>query len=223
MRLVDFYIPAILYSHEVAELAVDAQADVETISLKFDQFYQQARMDSEEAGFDFDTFQDAWYAVVAYVDEKLLTTKWAGQRKWMKYALQRKYFQTTNAGADFYTRLNTLNKHGDGRSIREVFLLCLGLGFKGKFYPPADRPKLESVREFNMGLLLPDEAKTNLEDSILFRSAFSKEQLEARDPKRRMTFVPFLVGLPITVVGGFFMYYAVQIRNALNDLVNLVN
>ncbi len=223
MRLVDLFIPAILFTRDTVETITESQMDVENLALKYDQFYQKGKMDAEDLGFESEIFDQAWYAVAAYVDEKLLTSKWSERRAWFKHSLQRKYFQTTQAGAEFYDRLNSLNRHGDDKSVREVFLLCLGLGFKGKYFPPSDRPKLESVREFNMGLLLPDEAQTNLENTVLFRSAFSKEQLEGRESKKRMNLIPMLLFLPMAILGGSFMYYAFQIRDALNSLVNLVN
>jgi len=223
MRLVDLYIPAILYARNLVENIADSDIGVEEVHLQLEQHYLGGRHNATDAGIEHPVYDSGWFPVVAYIDELLLTSKWPQRRFWQKDSLQRKYFNTTNAGSEFFERLNLLNKHGEDRTVREVFLLCMGLGFKGKYYYPGDRPKLEAVREFNMGLLLPDEAQKNLEQSVLFRGAFSKEQLAHREQKKRLSLIPFLVGFPIVVIGGSFVYYAVQIRTVLNELVKLVS
>lgn len=222
MRLVDCYIPAILFTRQAAQDLDNNVPDVEALRTRYQQFHEELTDSAEENGFSRDSIMEGWLAFCAYADEILLVTQWHGRGDWQRQPLQRLYFNTTNAGDEFYNRLNQLNKHGEDRSVREVYLLCLGLGFKGRYFDPQDRPQLESARGFNLSLLLPEEAQHNLDQSMLFRTAYSNEQRAAHDRKRRMSLIPFVVALPTLFILGVFLFYASQIQSRLENLITLV-
>ena len=87
----------------------------------------------------------AQYALVALLDEIVLSSSWPAREEWTSRPLQLKYFNDVTAGEGFYTRLDELRGTKDrGRlDVLEVFATCLGLGFKGKF---ADPEKMENPR-----------------------------------------------------------------------------
>ncbi len=223
MRLVDFYVPALLFTRQTARTLNTSDLPADQLREHFDRLYQSLTERAEEAGFSLDSVREGWFAVCAYIDEVLLTSQWPDRSAWQQASLQRSHFNTTNAGAEFYDRLNLLSKHGDDRSVREIFLLCLGLGFKGRYFDPEDRPKLENARGFNLALLLPEEAQHNLDQSILFRTAFSEQELAAKERKRRANLIPYVVAVPALFILGVFLWYASQIRELIVELLNLVS
>lgn len=223
MRLVDCFVPVLLFARQTIKSPALNEQDAETLKAYFKQAYARLSSDAEQDGYTLDSIQEAWFAVCAYIDELLLTSAWVGRADWQRQPLQRDYFNTTNAGAEFYDRLNQLNKHGDDRNVREVFLLVLGLGFKGRYFDPEDRPELEAARGFNLSLLLPEEAQRNLDQSVLFRDAYSAEQLAARDLKRRANLIPYVIALPTVFIIGVFFFYANQIRALVANLISLVS
>jgi type VI protein secretion system component VasF len=99
----------------------------------------------------------------------------------------------------------------------------MGLGFKGRYFDPEDRPQLENARGFNLSLLLPEEAQHNLDQSVLFRSAFSDQALAAKEHKRRANLIPYVIAVPVLSVLGVFLWYASQIRGLIVELLNLVS
>lgn len=223
MRLVDFYVPALLFTRQTVRALNNSDTTAEVLGERFDQLYSSLTDRAVEAGFGIESVREGWFAVCAYVDETLLTSQWTDRIAWQQMPLQRTHFNTTNAGAEFYERLNLLSKHGDDRGVREIFLLCLGLGFKGQYYDPADRPQLENARGFNLSLLLPEEAQHNLDQSVLFRSAFSEQELAAKERRRRANLIPYVVAVPTLVILGVFLWYASQIQGLIVELLRLVS
>jgi type IV/VI secretion system ImpK/VasF family protein len=91
-------------------------------------------------------YQEACFAVVAWADETILKhSTWKHHPEWNAFPLQLEYFQTRNAGEEFFERLERLRP--EQKDIREVYYLCLGLGFSGRyFFGMEDELKLNHIR-----------------------------------------------------------------------------
>ncbi len=77
---------------------------------------------------------DAMYALVALVDETVLSTPGACRDYWLSRPLQLDYFGHNIAGEEFYRRLDRiLVEFEKNRDVAEVYYLCLSLGFEGKY------------------------------------------------------------------------------------------
>lgn len=223
MRIVDCFTDVLLFTRkfcrgEIEEMSVDqVRAQLENLF--------QASQDMAEANGMIDQFyQSAKYPVVALVDEMLQTSSWVEKSAWSKNPLQRIYFDTTNAGADFYNRLNVLNKFGPDRDIREVFALALGLGFRGKFFRGEDRKKYEEIKAFNLSLLLPDEAQRNIDSATLFPFAYKGHDSENKNPyKSRFSIYPIIFGVPIVVLILMIGFYHFNITSTLDQIQAMVN
>jgi type VI secretion system protein ImpK len=91
-------------------------------------------------------YQDAAFAVVAWADETILKhSSWTHHAEWNTLPLQLEYFQTRNAGEEFFERLERLRP--EQKSIRDVYYVCLGLGFSGRYFLGLeDELKLNQIR-----------------------------------------------------------------------------
>jgi type IV/VI secretion system ImpK/VasF family protein len=91
-------------------------------------------------------YQDACFAVVAWADETILKhASWKHHHEWNALPLQVEYFQTRNAGEEFFERLEQLR--AEQKAVREVYYLCLGLGFSGQYFlGMEDELKLNHIR-----------------------------------------------------------------------------
>lgn len=223
MRLVDSYIDALLSVRSLAtSLTPESATDAQTLKDKFILLLDQAQLHSRQNGFAPGTVNAALFPVIAYVDEMILTSQWNEKATWQKDSLQRHYFNTTNAGQEFFERLNQLNRQGEDRSIREVYLLCLGLGFKGQYFMPSDRPKLEEIRVFNLDLLLPEDANVRLEKATLFEDAYQEHVREGRRRNSRLDLTPYFIATPFIIVISVFIGYALQINTWMTQILDLV-
>ncbi len=222
MRLVDFFIDPILKLRELLPALDHSEQEHEPVKKLFVDMLIQAQSAGIKAGFDKETMESALFPVVAYIDESLMTSKWSQRLVWQKSSLQREFYQTTNAGRAFYDRLNKLNRQGNDRSVREVYLLCLGLGFKGQYYSPQDRPKIEEIRVFNLDLLLPQDANKKFEKSTLFADAYAEGQQGNGGKRSRINLTPFIVAIPIVTVTVVLGIYATNIGSGISSIMDLV-
>jgi len=123
-----------------------------------------------QGGFSHDDYDQARFAVCAWVDEALLNSPWEERNRWLKDQLQRCFYNTTDAGEEFFDRLNALGLHQ--REVREVFYLCLAIGFIGCFCHPGDEYQLEQIKTANLKLLLGSSVGLpSLERTDLFPEA----------------------------------------------------
>ena len=223
MRLVDFYIDVLLTTRQlVPMLTAESEQDINEIKKSLTLLLDKSRENIMAKGLSEYQALNALFPIVSYVDEMILTSKWRNKSKWQQHSLQRHYFDTTNAGREFFERLNKLNREGEDRSIREVFLLCLGLGYKGQYFMPDDRPKLAEIRIFNLDLLLPEDANQTLEKTQLFEQAYQATIREGRQATSRTNLIPFFTAAPILVILGVFVFYALQINDWLAQIMGLV-
>lgn len=96
----------------------------------------QADAATRQAGFPADFAKLATYAVVALLDESILNSPGPLRGEWVGYPLQQELFGENVAGENFYLQLRDLLARPDSDDlgdILELFLLCLLLGFKGRY------------------------------------------------------------------------------------------
>ena len=119
--------------------------DAKSLERRIDGMFATLDRRAKDAEVDAAQVKIAQYALVALLDEIVLSSDWPAREEWSSRPLQLKYFNDVTAGEGFYTRLDELRGTKDrGRlDVLEVFATCLGLGFKGKF---ADPEKMENPR-----------------------------------------------------------------------------
>lgn len=222
MRIVDCFTDVILHARKFVRQQGD-KAGVEELRSELRGLLEASRQSAIDHGIPTDMHEAAMFAVVAYIDELLLCSDWKMRGEWQHQPLQRIYFDTTSAGAEFYDRLNELNKFGPDRDVREVFALCLGLGFRGKYFRGEDRKAYEDAKAFNLSLLLPDEAQRNIDSATLFPFAYKgHSDAEKAGFKPRLSVYPILIGVPVVVVLVMALVYSYCMSGMLQQLEALV-
>ncbi len=95
----------------------------------------------EAADARADELDEARFALVAWLDEVILRSDWAGRDEWAAEPLQLRLFRTNRAGNEFYDHLRALRP--EQMRAREIYLLVLALGFEGQYHEqPAERRAL---------------------------------------------------------------------------------
>ncbi len=222
MRIVDCFTAAILTARKLAR-GENPDRTADEMRQEFKKLFNESESIAKEHGHSDDVIEAAKFAIIAYIDELLLCSNWPHRSQWQLQSLQRTYFNTTNAGSDFYQRLNELNKFGPDRELREVYALCLGLGFKGKYFRGEDRKKYEEIKSFNLALLLPDEAVNNIDDTVLFPSAYKASDVDEKGGfKSRINIYPYVVGGPILLITALAFIYHLYIGDVLDQIQSLI-
>jgi type VI secretion system protein ImpK len=74
---------------------------------------------------------EARYAIVAFIDERILQSNWPGRTEWMSSPLQLQLYREYTAGENFFARMRALLNRTAPSPALEVYYLCLALGFSG--------------------------------------------------------------------------------------------
>ncbi len=89
-------------------------------------------MRCREAGIPDGETAEARYAVVAFIDDRVLKeSAWSGRAEWMNNPLQLQFFREYAAGENFFGRMRALAQRGGPFWALEAYYLCIALGFVG--------------------------------------------------------------------------------------------
>ena len=108
---------------------------------------QEVEQVAVAAGYDVRDVRDTHYAVVAFLDSVVLHSKDPVRAEWERKTLQEELFGKSDAGVVFFEKLDHFRSRRDSRQLAdivEVYLLCLLLGFEGR-YSGAARGELDGI------------------------------------------------------------------------------
>lgn len=88
---------------------------------------------AREAGVAEADIAEARYAMVAFIDEQILKSSWAGRAEWMNQPLQLLMYREYTAGENFFARMRGLLEQGKRPAALQAYYLCLTLGFRGAY------------------------------------------------------------------------------------------
>ena len=114
---------------------------------------QEVERAAAAAGYDGSDVRDTHFAVVAFLDSVMLHMNDAVKHDWERQTLQEELFGQTDAGVVFFEKLEQFRSRRDSEQladILEVYLLCLLLGFEGRYSGPRGS-ELDGVIERTRG------------------------------------------------------------------------
>jgi type VI secretion system protein ImpK len=161
-------------------------------------------------GFSREDADLARFAVFAWIDEMILKSQWKERRRWVSEKLQYVYFDTGDAGEVFFERLNKLGPHQ--MEVREIYYLCLSLGFMGRYVDDGDRLLLEPLKSSNLKLLMGNAfGPPSLGKGHLFPEAYRTNDVQSiPESAGRGRFTPlmlFCIGFPAALYVALFFIY----------------
>ena len=130
--------------------------DVDGFLLQVDQALKRLEDETVSAGWDSDQFGSIRYALCAYFDECLLHTGGSRIRDRLHAcSLEARYSDDYLAGHGFFERLNHARTDvQQNRHVLEVYLLCLTLGFKGRYRERQPQERQQLIEELQRELEL---------------------------------------------------------------------
>lgn len=223
MRLSDCFIELMAYVALVIRRDGSGSVAFEQVDTDIRRLITESEVLCQTGGFPSVDYDLARFAVFAWIDETVLSSTWDGKKQWMGEQLQRRYYHTTDAGKLFFERLNTIGPHQ--MDVREVYYLCLAMGFTGQYCNPGDDYLLEQLRLSNLKLLtgssmgLPD-----LRRGTLFPDAYAPEgglPAAITPPARRFSaFTLVCAGAPVLFYGILFLVYRFILGHMGQTLIN---
>lgn len=225
MRLSDCFMEIIAYTAFIVHKESANQASYEQVRTNLQRLIGQSESCLEVGQFPREDYNLARFAVFAWADEAILSSQWSGRTQWQREQLQRQYFQTADAGELFFEQLNTLGPHQ--RDVREVYYLCLALGFTGQYCQPGDEFLLEQLRTSNLKYLTGSSVGIpSLETMEMFPEAYPQERSDAKvlSPQaRRWSWVTLAcAGAPVVLYAVLFIVYKFILGSIAGNLIGTV-
>lgn len=176
------------------------------------------------AGSNSDDYINARFAVFAWIDEMVMNSNWQAKNDWLKETLQRRYYQTSDAGELFFDRLNQTGIHQN--QVREVYLVCLALGFEGRYCSPDDKYLLDQLKVSNLRVLTGSSLGVpTMDQAGLFPEAkhANVDENMLMEDSRRFSFSTISIAvLPVLLLVTFFIVYSFILENAGREIISLM-
>ena len=226
MRLTECFINIIAYvGYFLKSVAVrqppydQVRADIQRLVAQSERYLESGTVSRE----DYDL---ARFAIFAWIDEAILSSPWDGKNHWQREKLQRIYYDTDDAGEKFFEKLdlNTIGLHQ--RDVREIYYLCLAMGFTGKYCHEGDEILLERVKSYNLKMLFGSSMGTpSLDEKELFPEAYQDKPAKPPDQGLR-PFSPLTLislGVPVVIYLILFIYYSMDLKKLGEEIIKLVS
>lgn len=131
-RMADFYAPCLTLVLKLR--AADEYGDAETLRGRIKRMLEASRREAGRHGAPPEDAREVEFALVAFLDETLLSSDWSQKDRWLARPLQLELYNRYDAGEEFFHRLDGLRANPSLHAeVLEVYYLCMALGFKGKY------------------------------------------------------------------------------------------
>jgi type VI secretion system protein ImpK len=209
MRLTDLFMELIAYVAYFNRSVATRQPAFDQVKADIDRLMSDIENRLERTQIAPDEFDLARFAVVAWVDETILSSSWQHREAWQKKSLQRLRYQTADAGELFFDRLNMIGPHQ--RDVREVYYLCLAMGFKGRYIHEGDDYLLDQLKTSNLKVLTGTSVGIpSLDKGDFFPEAYPRDTEAAgtqKSGRRFSTSTLIGFGIPLVLFAGLFVIY----------------
>ena len=224
MRLMDCYIELIAYVSYLLKSAATSHASLEQVKTDINQLIAKCDDNFHKSRLPQEDYDLSRFAIFAWIDEAILSSSWQEKGKWQSEQLQRTYYQTTDGGELFFDKLNQLTPQQE--QVREVYYLCLSLGFSGRYCNPGDEFLLEQLKNSNLKLLGGSPDQYAMDEEVLFPSAYlrgrTRKRKESAKGKRFPLALLFGATAPLLLYGMLFFIYRFILDNVGTNFLNSV-
>lgn len=150
-RVAEIYAPCFALILQLR--AVDDFGSADALRTRIIDLLRRTERDALRAGYQREELDDVQFAIVAFIDETILSSNWQEKDQWLAKPLQLELYDRYDAGEAFFERLSALrDEPADWADVLEVYYLCMALGFKGR-YLVHEQEKLRHLIEETHGHL----------------------------------------------------------------------
>jgi len=224
MHLTDCFMELVAYVAYFLKTAAKKQPPFEQVKTDILRLLTKSEECVRKGLFSQEDYDQSRFMICAWIDEAILGSSWDHKNLWQREQLQRLYYNTTEAGEEVFERLNALGLHQ--REIRELYYLCLTLGFKGRFIRHGDEYLLEQLKASNLKLLIGSlRFDAFNERAELFPGSYPVESFEVGPQKQKLRFSVFtLIGLagPVFLFGLLFLIYRFSLSGIAENFLRTV-
>lgn len=152
---------------------------------------------SEKISLSDSELDAAFYSIVVMLDEVILCSELPYRKEWRDNLLQIKYFGHSTGGVEFF---NMLNKVIESESQTAwVFLLCLLLGFRGKYSVSND----DEIQDYISRLKKQCGLNIRVEE---------KNKISFKQKKNKSSWFNFYLSLAGIIIIYFVLLFVIYVR-----------
>jgi len=223
MHLSDCFIDLVAYVTYFLRSVESRQPAFERVKADIQRLVAASEENMKKGLVPQEDYDHARFAIFAWIDEMILASPWDQRDLWLREQLQRIHYNTTDAGEKFYERLAALGAHQ--REVREIYYLCLALGFKGRHH--SDEYALEQLKTSSLKLLMGSSlGLPSLERVELFPEAWPAGQMDLASRKRRPHYSWFTAAClvaPAVLFGLLFAIYTFILNHVGENFLRAVS
>jgi type VI secretion system protein ImpK len=224
MHLTDSFIELVAYLVYFVKTAGAKQPPYDQVKADVLRLLTQSENVVKRGLFSQEDYDLCRFMICAWVDEAILNSSWNQKGQWQREPLQRLYYQTLDAGEEVFEKLNRLGLHQ--REVREVYYLCLALGFMGRYHHKGDEYLLEQLKTSNLKLLLGSSVGIpSIERADLFTEGYPVEAVDLGPQRRNYRFSPFTLAClagPVVLIGLLFIIYRFALSGIAENFLKAV-
>jgi type VI secretion system protein ImpK len=185
---------------------------------------EQAESSAHALGYLTEDTRLASFAAIALLDETILNSTVPAFRDWAQKPLMLDLYGTLNAGETCFEYLSAILKRRESKpsiDLLEVYLLCLMLGFRGR-YSSGSGEQLQTWREPMIEKILRHRGTGDTVE--LSHSWFLEGTIDLKAPSNRMTRVALSVS--VAFIGVCFILlaaYSFLLNRGVSKLDELIH
>ncbi len=174
-------------------------------------------------GYASEDVQEATFAVVAFLDEAILTAPENSTTDWVGRSLSEELFDQRSSGELFFSRLDSFRTNRDSQEVAEVlevYYLCLLMGYEGKFAGGSKGELLQIMANL----------RDRIERIVGRDPEFSPDKTLSDEPVREEVVVdPFYRQLRLFALAAFlfallcFVGFSLQLHSQADSIHNAVH
>lgn len=195
--------------------------DSETFRKRTKATLQEVERVAVANGYDVRDVRDTHFAVVAFLDSVVLHSKDAVRAEWERKPLQQELFGQAEAGLVFFEKLEQFRSRRDSEQladILEVYLVCLLLGFEGR-YAGGQRGELEGITD---SLRMRIEYIRGRDDQISPAGSLPPAVAPPAAPKARKSHLRLVAIALVVLTLLFFLILKLNLNSSSDTLRSLL-
>ncbi|WP_319589207.1 DotU family type IV/VI secretion system protein [uncultured Desulfobulbus sp.] len=223
MRLIDCFLKPLAYTAHMVGTGSDASVALPQANKIIHRLLDESGKRADHAGFAPQEYNEARFAVCAWIDEAILNSNLPESDLWLGELLQRAFYSTNRAGEEFYTRMDNLSE--SELQVREVFHHCLALGFKGRYFSPEMASELETIKQREFSRLKREHTLlTPGNQEQFFPASYPKKSAPRRRalPRVAFSFVTlFMILAPLVFLTLTYYSYSTLLDGMVEKMIHL--
>jgi type VI secretion system protein ImpK len=224
MRLTDYFMDLIAYVAYLVKTSGTRQPPYEQVNADILRLLGESEECVRKGLCTEEEYDQARFMICAWTDESILGSRWEHRSHWQREQLQRRFYNTFEAGEEVFERLNAIGYQQN--NVREVYYLCLSLGFKGRFINPEDDYLLDQLKTSNLKILLGSSTGLpSLDRGDLFPESYPTDAVAISPRKRGFQFTPFSIAVlagPLLLFGLLFVIYYFSLSGIADHFLETV-